>query len=141
MGVSRGTLSAPAAAHYQLLKSFGNSPLMGASPYASLVQGSDGVLYGLAANGGNYAGGALFQVNSDGTDFWILHQFWAANSDGRTPYAGLIQDSDGALYGTTLGGGSNDAGTVFVFNLDGRGYRTLYRMSTNGVHAGRDPSG
>ena len=40
---------------------------------------------------------------------------------------------DGALYGTTLGGGSNSAGTVFKVNTDGSGYATLHTFLTNGV--------
>lgn len=51
--------------------------------------------------------------------FKVLHEF-KGNFDGSTPVAGLIQDSSGNLYGTTLGGGSNNnnvctfgCGTVF----------------------------
>jgi uncharacterized repeat protein (TIGR03803 family) len=40
----------------------------------------------------------------------VLYSF---GSGGITPYAGLLLDSAGNLYGTTAAGGANDAGTVF----------------------------
>jgi uncharacterized repeat protein (TIGR03803 family) len=40
-------------------------------------------------------------------------------TDGAYPYAGLIQSTNGNLYGTTLGGGANGGGTVFDITLDG----------------------
>jgi uncharacterized repeat protein (TIGR03803 family) len=43
----------------------------------------------------------------------VLHSFLGAPSDGAGPFAGLIADKEGALYGTTLGGGSSGFGTVF----------------------------
>jgi uncharacterized repeat protein (TIGR03803 family) len=52
---------------------------------------------------------------------------------GQQPYAGVASGADGALYGTTLGGGSNSAGTVFRVNKDGSGYATLHTFLTNGV--------
>jgi hypothetical protein len=62
--------------------------------------------------------------------FKVLHEF-KGNFDGSTPVAGLIQDSSGNLYGTTLGGGSNNnnvctfgCGTVFELSPDGSGLWT-----------------
>src|SRR5437870_4346369 len=51
-----------------------------------------------------------------------LKSFGFADLSGRYPEAPLIPGSDGALYGTTLVGGSNDAGTVFKLNKDGSGF-------------------
>src|SRR5437870_1905884 len=51
----------------------------------------------------------------------------------QTPAAALIQGSDGALYGTTAGGGvSLNWGTVFKVNKNGSGYTTLYRFGATG---------
>jgi uncharacterized repeat protein (TIGR03803 family) len=89
----------------------------GASPYAGLVQGSDGNLYGTTLGGGtsstNCPGtcGTVFKISSAGA-LTNLYSF-TGGADGASPYAGLVQGSDGNLYGTTYTGGANDDGTVF----------------------------
>src|SRR5206468_2767692 len=50
------------------------------------------------------------------------------NSDGASPYGGLVL-SGHTLYGTTSGGGSSTVGTVFSMNTDGTGFRTLHNFS------------
>src|SRR6185436_7990311 len=67
--------------------------------YGGLTCGSDGALYGAATLGGSYGFGTVFKLNSDGTGFTALHHF---NNDtsGAYPIGGVIQGSDGLLYGT-----------------------------------------
>jgi uncharacterized repeat protein (TIGR03803 family) len=62
--------------------------------------------------------------------FTVLHNF-AGRSDGAGPYAGLVQDTAGNLYGTTTGGGSYGAGVVF--KLDPSGAETVLYAFTGGV--------
>jgi uncharacterized repeat protein (TIGR03803 family) len=71
-------------------------------------------------------GGTLFKITSDGT-LTTLYSFCSlANcADGREPYAGLVQATDGDLYGTTDFGGANDRGTVFKITPNGA-LTTLY---------------
>jgi len=97
----------------------------GAYPQASLIQGSDGRLYGTANQGGATGNGAVFAVNPDGTGFATLYSFMAGN-DSASPQASLVQGSDGRLYGTATYGGANGNGAVFAVNPDGTGYATLY---------------
>src|ERR1019366_4362439 len=87
----------------------------GARPYAGLIQGSDGRFYGTAKYGGVGANGVIFTINSDGTSFTTLYAF-TGGSDGATPFAGLIEGSDGRLYGTASGGGTDGDGTLFAYN-------------------------
>jgi hypothetical protein len=69
--------------------------------------------------------------------FTTLHGFTAlgvypyqTNSDGVTPYAGLITNSSGnTLYGTAAGGGSSGYGTVFAVSTDGTGFTNLYSFT------------
>ena len=56
--------------------------------------------------------------------------------DGANPAAGLVQGSDGNFYGTTSGGGTNDAGTVFKISTNGA-LTSLY--SFTGGNDGADP--
>src|ERR1022692_4703841 len=97
----------------------------GIFPQGSLVQGSDGALYGTTA-------ATVFKVNANGGGFTVLHGF-GATGDGKSPQFGIIEASDGALYGTTLSGGSNNLGTVFKLNKDGGNYTLLHSFDgTNG---------
>lgn len=87
----------------------------GSVPYAGLIFGSDGALYGTTSGGGAFGGGTVFKLTPAADGSWtesVLYSFTGGN-DGDLPYAGLIMDAAGALYGTTEFGGSNGAGTVF----------------------------
>ena len=59
----------------------------------------------------------MFRIDTTGKET-ILHTF-TEGEDGGNPYAGLIKDSAGNLYGTTFGGGSEGAGTVFEMDPSG----------------------
>ena len=84
----------------------------GAYPYATLVQASNGYLYGTTYEGGDYNNGTIFEVTPDDL-LLILVSFDISKGDGGWPYSPLVIDSNGNLYGTTSGGGAYSAGTVF----------------------------
>ncbi len=98
--------------------------LDGAGPYGTLLQASDGNFYGTVRDGGrgtDLSGGTVFKLTSAGK-LTTIHNFCSATQychDGSYPYAGLIQGSDGDLYGTTTNGGYNDWGTVFKITTAG----------------------
>ena len=83
----------------------------GANPLAGLVQASDGNLYGTASAGGPINSGTIFRITASGV-LTPLYSFTNGN-DGATPIAGLMQASDGNLYGTASAGGANGFGTIF----------------------------
>jgi uncharacterized repeat protein (TIGR03803 family) len=87
-------------------------PAGSSDPYTGLIQGSDGNFYGTTGAGGTNDDGTVFKITPSGTET-VLHVFPKTGSDGETPYAGVIQGSDGNLYGTTYFGGANGLGTVF----------------------------
>jgi uncharacterized repeat protein (TIGR03803 family) len=91
----------------------------GAVPYSPLLQASDGNFYGTTAYGGSatWPGyGTIFKMNQHGA-VTTLYRFTA--SGPRYPWAGLVQATDGNLYGATLGIGDN----------------TLYQITPSGVYA------
>jgi uncharacterized repeat protein (TIGR03803 family) len=99
----------------------------GIFPYAPLIQATDGNFYGTTSQSGAFGNGTVFQMTPDGTVFTVLHAF-AGGTDGATPYAALIQATDGKFYGTTVfGGGANPncrtgpggCGVVFQMTPDG----------------------
>jgi uncharacterized repeat protein (TIGR03803 family) len=85
---------------------------------AGLIQATNGNFYGTTYQGGAYGGGTVFQITPRGT-LTTLHSFCSRPScaDGQSPDAGLVQDTNGNLYGTTLAGGANRDGTVFKLSI------------------------
>ena len=101
------------------LQSFGCTSAEGCFPTAALVQAKDGNFYGSAPQGGAFGDGTIFRLTPGGV-LTTLHAFDCANEGCRTGLAaGLIQASDGNLYGTTFSGGSLGNGTVFKLTLEG----------------------
>src|ERR1039457_179507 len=98
----------------------------GASPYAGLVQATDGDLYGTTWGGGAKNAGTVFKITSAGI-LTTLYSFCSQTNctDGAEPEAGLFQAANGDLYGTTGGGGAKGYGTVFKITPGGT-LTTLY---------------
>src|SRR6266478_4039539 len=82
----------------------------GSSPTGALIEATNGVLYGTAFDGGPSGLGSLFKMNLDGGGFAVLHSFLGGTNDGTSPQSSLVFGTNGALYGTTFGGGPSDAG-------------------------------
>ena len=99
-----------------VLYSFGSGS-DGQTPFGSLIQGSDGNLYGMTAAGGVYGSGIVFSITLQGAET-VLHAFGAVG-DGTGPEGSLIQANDGNFYGLTRDGGTNGTGTVFEIGTDG----------------------
>jgi uncharacterized repeat protein (TIGR03803 family) len=101
----------------------------GYQPYGGVVF-SGGTLFGTTISGGSGNVGAIFSLDSDGTDFQILRSFLSNGSDGTTPFATLTL-SGTTLYGTTRDGGNNGRGTVFSIGTDGSGYQVRHAFAAN----------
>jgi uncharacterized repeat protein (TIGR03803 family) len=105
-----------------LLHSFGNGT-DGANPEAGINITAKSMIFGTTSAGGADGYGTVFALtpSESGWKEAILHNF-ALQSDGGTPYAGLVFDSKGNLYGTTTDGGGSDesgGGTVFELSYSG----------------------
>ena len=114
----------------------------GEGPVGSLVQATDGNFYGATVYGGSSCEGdgcgTLFKITSEGT-LTTLYSFH--DTDGFVPNGGLVQATDGNLYGTTSLGGTQGVGTLFRITLQG-GLTTLYNFcAQTGCTDGRAPSG
>jgi uncharacterized repeat protein (TIGR03803 family) len=90
-----------------------------------LVQATNGNFYGTTYYGGNstsacrFGCGTLFEITLQG-ELITVHR-WGSRTVGSP--SGLIEGTDGNLYGTTTGGtdiGPTEDGTVFKFSLDGK---------------------
>jgi uncharacterized repeat protein (TIGR03803 family) len=98
-----------------VLYAFVGAGVDGANPLGSLVFDGSGSVYGTTSTEGPGAGSA-FRLSPSGGG-WIFSLIYAfeesSNQDGNNPYAGMIFDPAGNLYGTTSGGGQFGFGTVF----------------------------
>ena len=108
----------------------------GKNPVADLLLDKNGDLYGTVKWGGycSRACGTVFKVNTQGET--TLHQF-KGDPDGSIPLAALVMDGAGILYGTTVDGGTSNAGTVFKLNRKGK-ETVLY--SFQGSSDGAEPA-
>ncbi len=99
----------------------------GANPWAALIQDSAGNLYGTTQAGGTSELGTVFKLGTTGQET-VLHSFGSVSvKDGYEPVAGLIQDAEGNLYGTTRGGGAHVHAPIggTVFKVDNTGKETV----------------
>jgi uncharacterized repeat protein (TIGR03803 family) len=98
----------------------------GANPVAGLTFSSKGDLFGTTSAGGTYGDGTVFLVapSKSGWKETVVHNF-ALQSDGGVPYAGLVLDHSGNLYGAATeggDGGSSGGGIVFELSASGSGW-------------------
>ena len=106
---------------FSMLHAFAAKPTDVVVPAAGLALDASGNLYGTAVTGGGHAQGGVFRFGIKG---WqkVLYSF-QLSPDGSAPYGQLLRDSHGNLFGTTIGGGTANCGTVF--KLDRTGAETV----------------
>jgi uncharacterized repeat protein (TIGR03803 family) len=111
----------------------------GINPFGGVIADAKGNLYGTTYQGGAHGDGTVFEIAADGTET-VLYSFSDMNgSDGADPYAGLIRDGYGNLYGTTMVGGANGQGTVFKIAKSGK-EELLYSFHDESGSDGADPA-
>jgi uncharacterized repeat protein (TIGR03803 family) len=134
----------------KILYSFQDNGTDGNYPYASLIFDSSGNLYGTTLYGGAHGVGTAFELSPMAGGGWtetVLHSFNSNSTDGYYPYASLIFDSSGNLYGTTAYGGTGvctpyTCGTVFELSSTPDGGWTeawLYSFEGTSRHDGSRP--
>lgn len=116
---------------FQVLRVFAQSE--GYEPMAPVIEATNGVLYGTTSSDTTNGAGTIFKMNKDGSGFAVLHYFtFATTNDGGNPAAGLLQASDGELYGTAQFGGAAPEGNGIVFRIDLSGSNFTVLHSFNG---------
>jgi uncharacterized repeat protein (TIGR03803 family) len=115
----------------------------GSQPYAGLLMGAGGVLFGTTSGGGAKGRGTVFRLapSSGGWTESVLYSF-TGKGDGGSPRGGLIADAGGNLYGTTAGGGvagcdiaafGKGCGTVFELSSVNGGWQETVLYSFTGT--------
>jgi uncharacterized repeat protein (TIGR03803 family) len=87
----------------------------GRQPTGSLIQGSNGKLYGTTVDGGSAYEGVLFEYDITSNAYLMKVEF-SGTPLGKEPLGSLMQASNSKLYGMTSRGGANDAGVLFEYN-------------------------
>jgi uncharacterized repeat protein (TIGR03803 family) len=109
---------------------FQGYPNDGQAPFATLIFDQAGNLYGTTLLGGAAQSGTVFMIQGatgPNPTETLLYQFAGPAADGQFPYAGITLDTAGALYGTTMLGGTKDQG--MVFKLSGGALSVLHNFA------------
>jgi uncharacterized repeat protein (TIGR03803 family) len=108
-----------------ILHTFRTGRTDGTIPRGGVVFDSEGNLYGVTTTGGsvqpNGTGGlgTVFKLVAADADAEDQLASFAGTTTGAKPYAGVVFDAQGNLYGTTYGGGTHGFGTVFKLDTAG----------------------
>ena len=101
----------------------------GGDPFPAVIRDAAGNLYGTTDYAGTSFAGVVFKVSKTGTET-VLYSF-TGGADGQYPYAPLVRDAAGNLYGTTQYGGTSSIGVVF--KLSAAGTETVLHSFTGGT--------
>jgi uncharacterized repeat protein (TIGR03803 family) len=104
---------------------------VGDYPGASVIEGTNGALYGVGYSGGLSNVGTIFKLDKNGSNFSVIHHFLGRfGRDGADPLANLAEGPNGKLYGTASSGGSNGFGVVFSIDHNGSNYTVLHHFGS-----------
>jgi uncharacterized repeat protein (TIGR03803 family) len=101
-----------------VLYSFTDANGDGAYPFGGVVRDKAANLYGTASDGGANGIGIVFKLDKAGKES-VLYSFGTNKGDGAYPFAGLVMDAKGNLYGTAELGGANGPGAIFEVTPSG----------------------
>jgi uncharacterized repeat protein (TIGR03803 family) len=99
-----------------VIHTFTGAPKDGSYEVGTPVLDRAGSLYGTTYLGGTDDYGTVYELSPRKTGKWaerILHSFKGGTSDGSNPWAGIVFDTVGNIYGNTGAGGAYGDGTVF----------------------------
>lgn len=117
----------PNGSNFTLLYEFAGGVNDGREPYGSLII-SGNTFYGMTDAGGVNDMGTIFSIDTDGTNYTILHEFTGGGNDGKWPKGTLTQYGN-TLYGMTTQGGDSDWGIVFSINKNGSNFNILHEFA------------
>jgi hypothetical protein len=112
-----------------------SGPTDGSGPDGGVIIHGNGDLFGTTSGGGTDGSGTVFEIVNGPSGYGSLTTLYnfTGGPDGSTPYAGLVADANGNLFGTTYSGGQNSVGTVFELVNSASGYAstpvTLYSFA------------
>jgi uncharacterized repeat protein (TIGR03803 family) len=127
----------------KVLHNFGNGT-DGSTPVAGLIMDASGNFYGTTYGGGTYGDGTVFELLPKTGGGWaeqVLYSFNNNGTDGYNPYAGVILDASGNLYGTTVSGGTYNGGVVYELTPPGSGHTAWTETLLHNFNSGSTDDG
>ena len=109
----------------------------GQNPMGAIIQGTDGNFYGATRAGGTGGLGVVYKMTPSG-NLTVLHNF-ANDGFGSTPFAGLVQATDGKLYGVTIANPGTSFGVLFQITTGGTYNNLVLFTNTSGNFKGNGP--
>ncbi len=110
--------------------------------YGDLVWDKDGNIYGTTIDGGQHGYGSVYELTRSGNSYTESVVYSFTGSDGAYPYNGVIFNSTGHLFGTTVAGGSSNLGAVYELTYSpGVGWVNTVLYSFQNGSDGSDPFG
>jgi uncharacterized repeat protein (TIGR03803 family) len=122
--------------NFSILHKFSGGSGDGSRPFGSLIVSED-KFYGMTEEGGANNMGVIFEIDTDGSNFSVLHEF--SGSDGKWPKGNVIMRA-GKLWGMTEKGGSSDNGVIFSMDKNGDNFSVLHNFN-GGTNDGSEPWG
>jgi uncharacterized repeat protein (TIGR03803 family) len=117
---------------YNVLYSFPGVSGDGSQPDCTLVQGTNGYLFGTTRGGNGSANfGIIFTLDRTGNNYTVLHTMDPGGSEGETPTGGLSVGPDKSMYGVAQTLGAYASGTLFKINQDGSGFQVVHHFNNN----------
>jgi len=123
--------------HAQYTKLLDFDGVNGRHPINSTFVSVGNSLYGLTYQGGAYNKGVIFKIDTNGSNYFKMHDFSGVGTDGSNPYGSLLYDG-AYLYGMTKEGGTTNAGSIFKIKADGTDFSNVFNFSG---WNGSDPTG
>jgi uncharacterized repeat protein (TIGR03803 family) len=120
----------------KVIHTFAGPPKDGSNAFGTPVLDGAGNIYGTTNGGGAHQGGTVYRVSPEPHGKWkeaILYAFKYNGKDGVGPWAGVVLDAAGNIYGTTVGGGKDTYGTVFKLAPVGKSYKETILWDFNGT--------
>jgi uncharacterized repeat protein (TIGR03803 family) len=116
----------------------------GSNPYGGLLVGPNGALYGTTTRGGANGVGTVYELvppakPGAGWSETLLYSFGSTEGDGSFPYGGVVMDTNGNFYGTTVLGGASGVGTVYSLTPSGHGWEETVLHSFGGAGDAANP--
>jgi uncharacterized repeat protein (TIGR03803 family) len=110
----------------------------GASPYGSLLEGANGILYGLTSGGGALGNGVLFDFDTAAVNETVRYSF-NSGIGGEAPQGSLVFGPNGKMFGTAVNGGTTGDGKIFEYIPSS--FSTSGKQNLNAATTGNYPYG
>ena len=117
--------------NFAVLHHFGLTREAGFYAFAALTEASDGALYGVARDGGNFDLGVVYRIGHNGSGYQVVWHFGSSFENSTRP-SGKLLEHTGVLYGVSYAGTPGMLNTIYKINKDGSGYVQLQAAHVTG---------